>query len=119
MLFHVLQYAVPDIAQLLETGVDDVANRIGDDQHHRHGEAEDQRVVAIGGAVEAVDDALIGKGDQRGGNLAEQQRSDGVGPHRTHAMGEDQPAFLGLQGRAAVAEGRSCRAARIPTGTSA
>ena len=36
------------VAQLLEAGIDDVADAVGDDQHDRHGDAQDQRGVAAG-----------------------------------------------------------------------
>ena len=64
------------VAQLLEAGIEDVAQHIGDDQDDGHGEAQHHAAIGIG-AVEAVDDALVGEGDQRGGDLAQQQCADG------------------------------------------
>ena len=78
-----------DVAELLEAGIDDVADAIGDDQHHRHGDAHHQRFVALRGLAQAVDDALVGEGHERGRDLADHQRADGeddaqleVGPAR-------------------------------------
>jgi CHASE3 domain sensor protein len=57
------------VAQLLEAGVDDVADDISKHQNHGNSQAQDKGVVAIRSAIEAVDDALIGKGDEGGGDL--------------------------------------------------
>jgi hypothetical protein len=64
------------VAQLLEAGIDDVAEAISDDQHQRDGDAHDEGVVGRG-TIERVDDALVGEGDERGRHLGDQQRADG------------------------------------------
>ncbi len=96
------------VAQLLEARVDDVAEPVGDHQHHRHGDAHQHLVVGVGGA-EAVDDALVGKGHHRAGDLGDQQgakRQDDAElevrpPRRPHVLpevpdGAGQMDFVGV-----------------------
>ena len=62
------------IAQLLEARIGDVADAVGDHQHYRHGDAHHQRLVALGGLAQAVDDALVSEGHERRRDLARHQR---------------------------------------------
>ena len=49
---------------------------IGDDQHDRHGEAGDQRLIDTR-AIETVDDPLVEERHQRRRDLGGQQRGNG------------------------------------------
>ena len=100
-----------DVAQLLEGSVENVAEDIGDDEHDGNSEAEDQLAIGIG-AIEAVDDALIGKGNEGSCNLAQDQSAEGedhlhaqvgsaLGPHigPEIANGREYRAFVRANGR--------------------
>ena len=64
-----------NVPQLLESGIDDLADAIGNNEDDGHREPEQDRGFRPG-TIQRVDDTLIGKRNQRTRYLRQQQSAD-------------------------------------------